>query len=229
MEQYINKITHADCMDILKQLPDKCIDLVLTDFPYAEVNRPNNGLRNLDKGCADELAIDLPVLLAEIIRVCKGSFYAFCGTEQVSQTRKALVEAGFSTRLLIWEKTNPSPMNGQHIWLSGIECCVYGKSKNGVFNENCKNTVLRYPLCADPARFHATQKPLALFSYLVSVSSHRGGLVLDPFSGSGTTAVACHRLQRRFICIEKDPFYFNKSQERLRAEQSQGQLFTEDL
>lgn len=229
MEKYINKITHADCMDILKQLPSNCIDLVLTDFPYTEVNRPSNGLRNLYKGCADELDIDLPVLLWELIRVCKGSFYAFCGTEQVSQTRKALVDAGFSTRLLIWEKTNPSPMNGQHIWLSGIECCVYGKTKYGVFNENCKNTVLRYPLCADPARFHATQKPLALFSYLVSVSSNKGDLVLDPFSGSGTTAVACHKLQRRFICIEKDPFYFNKSQERLRAEQSQGQLFTEDL
>lgn len=219
------KIINADCMDILKQLPDKCIDLVLTDLPYNEVNRPSNGLRNLDMGCADELAIDLPVLLSEIIRVCKGSFYAFCGTEQVSQTRKALVDAGFSTRLLIWEKTNPSPMNGQHIWLSGIECCVYGKTKYGVFNENCKNTVLRYPLCADPARFHATQKPLSLFSYLVSVSSNKGDLILDPFSGSGTTAIACHRLKRRFICIERDYEYWTNSCERLKAEQAQLQLF----
>lgn len=220
-----NKIINADCMSILKQLPDKSVDLVLTDFPYTEVNRPDNGLRNLDKGCADELAIDLPVLLAEIIRVCKGSFYAFCGTEQVSQTRKALVDAGFSTRLLIWEKTNPSPMNGQSIWLSGIECCVYGKLKNAVFNEHCKNTVLRYPLCADKNRFHTTQKPLELFSYLISVSSNEGDLVLDPFSGSGTTAVACHRLSRKFICIEKDKQYWEKSCKRLEAEQAQKQLF----
>ncbi len=225
MEPFINQIIHADCMDILRQLPDKSIDLVLTDFPYNEVNRPSNGLRNLDMGCADELAIDLPVLLVQIIRVCKGSFYAFCGTEQVSQTRKALVDAGFSSRLMIWEKTNPSPMNGQHIWLSGIECCVYGKAKNGVFHENCKNTVLRYPLCNDPWRFHTTQKPLALFEYLVQVSSNPGDLVLDPFSGSGTTAVACHNLKRRFICIEKNENYFLKSRARLDACARQLQLF----
>ena len=219
------KIINADCMDILKQLPDKCVDLVLTDFPYNEVNRSSNGLRNLDMGCVDELSIDLPVLLSEIIRLCNGSFYAFCGTEQVSQIRKQLVRSGFSTRLIIWEKTNPSPMNGQHIWLSGIECCVYGKLKGGVFNETCKNTVLRYPLCADAYRFHTTQKPLSMFEYLINVSSNENDLVLDCFSGSGTTAIACHRLKRRFICIEKDPEYWAKSCERLKAEQAQMQLF----
>lgn len=219
------KIINADCMDILKQLPDKCIDLVLTDFPYNVVNRESNGLRNLDVGCADELSIDLPVLLSEIIRLCKGSFYAFCGTEQVSQIRKQLVESGFSTRLIIWEKTNPIPMNGQNIWLSGIECCVFGKLKGGVFNEKCKNTVLRYPICCDIGRFHTTQKPLAMFEYLVKVSSNENDLVLDPFSGSGTTAIACHRLKRRFICIEKDPEYWAKSVERLKFEQAQLQLF----
>lgn len=219
------KIINADCMDILKQLPDKCIDLVLTDFPYNEVNRDSNGLRNLDMGVADKLEIDLQLLLREIIRVCKGSFYAFCGRSQISTIHQELVQNGFSTRLIVWEKTNPSPMNGQHIWLSGIETCVFGKAKNAVFNENCKNTVLRYPLCADEYRFHTTQKPLDLFSYLVTVSSDRGGVVLDPFSGSGTTAIACHRLKRRFICIEKDPEYWAKSVERLKAEQAQLQLF----
>ena len=225
MDKYINKIINADCMDILKQLPDKSVDLVLTDFQYNEVNRSSNGLRNLDMGCADDLAVELADLLSEIIRVCKGSFYAFCGTEQVSQTRKALVEAGFSTRLLVWEKTNPSPMNGQHIWLSGIECCVYGKLKGGVFNERCKNTILRYPICSDKGRFHTTQKPIDMFNYLITVSSNQGDLVLDPFSGSGTTAIACHNLNRRFICIEKDPEYWAKSCERLKAEQLQLQLF----
>jgi site-specific DNA-methyltransferase (adenine-specific) len=55
--------------------------------------------------------------------------------------------------------------------------------------------------------------------------SQEGDLILDPFSGSGTTAIACHRLKRRFICIEKDPEYWAKSVERLKAEQAQLQLF----
>ena len=220
-----NKIINADCMDILKQLPDKCVDLVLTDFPYNEVNRDSNGLRNLDMGCADTIDLDLSQCTKELARVCSGSFYAFCGTKQVSEIIKILVSLGFSTRLLIWEKTNPSPMNGQHIWLSGIECCVYGKLKGGVFNESCKNTVLRYPICNDKGRFHTTQKPLKMFSYLIKVSSNENDLVLDCFSGSGTTAIACHKLHRRFVCIEKDKNYWEASCKRLKDEQDQWMLF----
>ena len=219
------KIINADCMDILKKLPDKCIDLVLTDIPYGECNRESNGLRNFNYGVADIITFNLEKLLKQLIRITKGSIYIFCGTEQVSNIRENLVNAGLSTRLLIWEKTNPVPTNGQHIWLSGIECCVYGKLKGGVFNESCKNTILRYPICSDKGRFHTTQKPLDMFNYLITVSSNQGDLVLDPFSGSGTTAVACNNLKRRFICIEKDPEYWAKSCERLKAEQAQLQLF----
>lgn len=225
MEQYINKIIHADCMDILKQLPDKCIDLVLTDIPYGEVNRDSNGLRDLDKGCADTVSFDLSELLEHIIRINKGSVYIFCCTEQVSLIRKTLVDNKYSTRLLIWEKTNPSPMNGDTIWLSGIECCVYGKLSGASFNEHCKNTVLKFPICNDKFKFHTTQKPLEMFSYLVRVSSNENDLVLDCFSGSGTTAVACHNLNRRFICIEKDEDYYKASVERLENAKAQLKLF----
>lgn len=225
MEQYINKIINADCMDILKQLPDKCIDLVLTDIPYGEVNRDSNGLRDLDKGCADTVSFDLSELLEHIIRINKGSVYIFCGIEQVSLIRKTLVDNQYSTRLLIWEKTNPSPMNGNTIWLSGIECCVYGKLSGASFNEHCKNTVLRYPVCTDKFRFHPTQKPIDLFKYLINVSSNENDLVLDCFSGSGTTAVACHNLKRNFICIEKDYDYWKASVERLENAKAQLKLF----
>ena len=53
IDQLQNRIICADCLDILRQLPDKCVDLVLTDPPYGGVNRDTNGLRNLNKGCAD--------------------------------------------------------------------------------------------------------------------------------------------------------------------------------
>ena len=220
-----NEIINADCMDILKQLPDKCIDLVLTDIPYGAVNREDNGLRKLDKGCADTESFCLSELLKQLVRLNKGSIYMFCGTEQISQIRKELVNADYSTRLLIWEKTNPSPMNGQTIWLSGIECCVYGKKSGAVFKEKCKNTVLRYPICKDKFKFHTTQKPLKMFEYLVNVSSNENDLILDCFSGSGTTAIACYKLKRRFICIEKNYDYWKASVERLENEKRQLKLF----
>ena len=218
-----NKIIHADCMDILKQLPDKCIDLVLTDPPYGAVNRKSNGLRNLDKGVADIVDFDFDEWLNQIVRVCKGSVYVWCGQEQISDIFKKLNNNDFSTRLIIWEKTNPSPMNGQCIWLSGIEPCVYGKRSGAPFNSFCKNTVLRYP--TEKETIHATQKPLELFSKLIKVSSNENDLVLDCFSGSGTTAIACNKLNRRFICIEKDQKYWEASCKRLEDELAEPYLF----
>lgn len=74
-------------------------------------------------------------------------------------------------------------------------------------------------------RIHPTQKPLPLFEWCLEKYSKVGDLVLDCFSGSGTTAVACHRLGRRFICIEKDADYYKASLERLEQERRQLRLF----
>ena len=74
----------------------------------------------------------------------KGSIYIFCSTEQVSEIRRLLGLNKLSTRLIIWNKTNPSPMNGQYIWLSSVECCVYGKFPKATFNEHCKGSVLNF-------------------------------------------------------------------------------------
>lgn len=90
-----------------------------------------------------------------------------------------------------------------------------------------KSVVKRYRLSSQQGieRFHPTQKPLKLFEMILRDYSKENDLVLDCFSGSGTTAIACHRLKRRFICIEKDPEYWEKSVARLKSEKSQLQLF----
>ena len=221
LNDLIGKIACADCLDVLRDLPDKCVDLVLTDPPYGGVNRDTNGLRNLNKGCADIVEFDFNEWLEQIIRVCRGSFYVWCGHEQISDIFKKFNENKISTRLIIWEKTNPSPMNGDCIWLSGIEPCVYGKRGGATYTGFCQNTVIRCN--TEKNTIHATQKPINLFAKLIATSSNENDLVLDCFSGSGTTAVACHNLHRRFICIEKDPEYYRASCERL--EQAQRQQF----
>jgi len=71
---------------------------------------------------------------------------------------------------------------------------------------------------------HPTQKPLALCGYVIKALSNEGDLILDPFSGSGSVAVACHRLNRRFIAIERDPEYYKMARDRLERERSQQTL-----
>jgi site-specific DNA-methyltransferase (adenine-specific) len=211
----------GDCMDILKNIDSNSIDMILSDIPYGVVNRSDNGLRNLDKGNADIETFVLADAINQSIRLSNGSIYIFCGTEQVSEIRKTLIENNLSTRLGIWEKTNPSPMNGQHMWLSNIECCVYGKKSGATFNEHCKGTVWRFPTAR--GKLHPTAKPVPLMEYLIKSSSNIGNNIMDFTMGSGTTGVACINTKRKFIGIEKDRKYFDIACERInKAIEDQG-------
>ena len=133
MKIEINNCYNMDCIDGMLLMEQQGIkaDCLLTDIPYGEVNRKSNGLRHLNKEQADKETFNLNIYLQHVIKVVNGNFLIFCGTEQVSEIRKFFVEQGMTTRLLIWEKTNPSPMNGGTVYLSGIECCVYAKSRGG--------------------------------------------------------------------------------------------------
>lgn len=207
------KLIHGDCLVELKIIESDSVDLVLTDIPYNEVNRPSNGLRNLDKGLADSSLFDLDLLLSELNRVCNGSIYIFCGIGQMSKIRNSFLSLGLSTRLCVWEKTNPSPMNGQNIWLSSIECCVFAKKKGATFNRHCKSSVWRFPTAR--GKLHPTMKPINLMEYILESSSLSGDLVLDPFMGSGSTGIACLNTGRHFIGIEKDDHYFRVASDRI--------------
>lgn len=209
----------GDSLKILTTMSDKSVDMTLTDIPYGGVNRKSNGLRNLDKGVADTVDFDMQVLLRHLIRVTKGSLYIFCGANQVSEIFDTFNQSGLSSRVCVWKKTNPSPMNGEHIWLSGVEFCVFGKHKGATFNQHCKNVVWEFPV--QRSTIHPTQKPIRLFDYLIESSSNKNDLIFDPFSGSGTTAICCKRTGRNYIAIEKNPVWFEASKERLEKEDVQ--------
>lgn len=82
-----------------------------------------------------------------------------------------------------------------------------------------------YSVLKEKDKIHPTQKPVQLFQWLLERQTKEGDIVLDCFSGSGTTAIACHNLKRRFICIEKDKDYYEASIKRLEEHQRQLMLF----
>jgi len=222
----INKIYNEDCLITMSKMADNSVDLILTDIPYEECDVNNNGIwdknTNMnDMHKADKNTFNLQVFLKEIDRICKGSFYIFCGTEQVSQIR-AYFNIKNTTRLIIWEKTNPMPINGQYVFLSGIETCVWAKKSGVTFNESCRNTVFRYPLGIDRTA-HPTTKPLKLFEEFIKISTNENDIVYDPCMGSGTTAIACKSLRRNYIGSELDKDYFDIINKRL--SEVQGSLF----
>jgi len=212
----INKVHNLDAIILLKKLNDNSVDLFLTDIPYEKVNKKSNGLRKLDKENANTKTFELNNFLEQVYRVTKGSGYIFCGKEQVSEIFDFFASKNLTTRLMIWEKTNPSPMNCKYVWMSGIETFVYFKKPNAVFNEHYKNSVVRFP--NGSSKIHPTEKPLKLFEYLIKVSSNEGDLVVDPCVGSGTTAVAAKRLSRIFLVGDIDNEYCKLTEKRLKYE-----------
>lgn len=200
-------------MNILPSFSDGSIPLTLTDIPYDEVNRKSGGLRNLDKSHADIITFPLDNFIDEIVRVTSGSIYIFCGSVQVSHIRSRLIGHGLSVRHCIWEKTNPSPMNGQHIWLSSIENCVFAKKSGAVFNEHCKSAVWRN--ATERYKNHPTPKPVKLMSRLIEASSNIGDIVFDPCMGSGAVGLAAKQTGRKFVGIEMNEEYFNQTKERI--------------
>ena len=206
-------IERGDCLKLMKFLPDNSVNLTLTDIPYDGVNRASNGLRVLDKSKADIITFNLNEFLEEVYRVTKGTIIIFCGQNQLSEIFDYFKVKDGTVRQLIWKKTNPSPMNGQHIYLSGIENAIWFKKRGSVFNAHCKNTVFEYP--CGRSKVHPTEKNHDLLKELILDNSNENDIVFDPCLGSGTTAICSVELNRHYIGFELDPQYYDVACKRL--------------
>lgn len=221
-----NSLINENCMDCFKKIDSDSFDLSITDIPYGEVNRDSNGLRTLDKKAADVMTFDMQEFLTELYRVTKGTIIIFCGKEQLSEIHKFFSDKQKknkgTVRQLIWKKTNPSPMNGQHIYLSGIENAVWFKKRGGTFNAHCKNTVFEFP--CGRSKLHPTEKNHDLLKELILDNSSDGDIVFDPCMGSGSHLLVAKQNHRRFFGIEIEKEWFELSKKRLEAEEFKCQM-----
>lgn len=209
-----NKIIHTDCIKLMSDMESDCVDFTLTDIPYNAVNRKSNGLRKLDKDKADLLTFELSIFLNNVYRVTKNSLVIFCGKEQFSEIYAFFNNKRGTVRPIIWEKTNPSPMNGKYIYLSGVELAVWFKhSGRKVFNAYCKNTVFRYP--NGRSRDHPTEKNHDLLKNLILDNTNEQDVVFDPCMGSGSHLMMAKTLNRRFFGCEINGEYFNIAMKKL--------------
>lgn len=208
------KLYQGDCIINLVTMQENSVNFTLTDIPYDAVNRSSNGLRELDKGKADVITFDLLVFLEQVYRVTSNSICIFCGKEQFSIIYDFFANKKGTVRPIIWEKTNPSPMNGQYIYLSGVEMAVwFKKSGANVFNAHCKNTVFRHP--NGRSKLHPTEKNHELLKELILDNTNEGDIVFDPCMGSGAHGKVAIENGRRFVGIELDEGYFNIAQNRI--------------
>lgn len=228
----INTIHLGDCLELMKLFPDKSIDLVLTDPPYVlnnkgggksclkSIQKLRTGLKEIENG------FETKQTLNEFQRVLKKfNAFIFCSNEQLLEIISFGHENGYYTTPLVWHKYNAVPFtNGT--WIGDIEYCVHIREKGATFqgNASLKKKVTTLPI-ETSIKWHPTPKPMKLIEKYIKIGSKEGDLILDCFSGSGTTAIACHSLNRNFICIEKDIDYYNLSTKRLQEHKQQLRLF----
>lgn len=212
-----NTILNADCMGVMKTMQDATVNLTLTDIPYNEVNRSSNGLRVYDKGVADVMTFDLKEFLEEVYRVTSSTIIIFCGQRQVSEIisffQEKQNEGKGTVRQLIWEKINPSPVNGKYIYISGIENAVWFKKRGGTFNAYCKNTVFRHP--CGIGKMHPTEKNHNLLKELILDNTNEGDIVFDPCCGSGSHCLVAKECGRKYIGVELNDLYYLYAHKRL--------------
>lgn len=230
------QLLQGDCLELLKNIPDCSVDLVLTDPPY-EISRKSNFQAgeasgrdtdrfriSIDFGEWDSDFIGLDAIIKECYRILKkgGTLICFYDLWKITTLKEYFESAGFKQlRFIEWIKTNPVPINSKINYLTNSrEIAITGvKSSKPTFHSEYDSGIYHFPICHSKDRFHPTQKPLELIEGLILKHSNEGDIVVDCFSGSGTTAVAALKLKRKFIGCELDSDYYIKSIERLKTEE----------
>ena len=229
----LDKIYNEDCLEGMRRLPDGCVDLCISDPPYefkATKGGGAFGSKSEDgtKGRAYHAELS-PFsagfqndVLDEMCRLCRiPNIYVFCSKDQLPQLLTFATARHLNFDLLCWHKPNPVPTCSNK-YLSDTEYIVFMRGKGAkVFGsyETKRKYWVQQTNTADKRLYgHPTVKPLNIVRQLIVNSSQLGGVVLDPFIGSGTTAVAAMREGRRYIGFELDANYYGKAQERIAEE-----------
>ena len=129
------------------------------------------------------------------------------------ETLKSLLETCKfrQIRFIEWIKSNPQPLNSRVNYLTNSRevALVSIKGRSPVFNTKYHNGIFEYPIYSGSDRFHPTQKNVKLFEELIRIHTNEGANVLDPFLGSGTTAIASIHTNRHCFGCENNEQYFN--------------------
>lgn len=234
----LNKIYNEDCLTGMKKIPDKSIDMILCDLPYAQTSNTWDSL------------IDLNALWEQYNRIIKDNG-AICLTAKGKFLFK-LVNSNLKNYRYewIWNKRkganfahvkrmplnvheyvvvfykkqptyNPQMTDGKPYTQKRLQERVSGIADN-LGRYTTKSDGKRYPKTiievegiAQRSIIHPTQKPVALFEYLINTYTNEGETVLDNCMGSGTTAIACLNTNRSYIGFEKELKYFNLANKRI--------------
>jgi len=211
---YLNKVICGDCLEIMKGIPDKSVDLVLTDPPYdKETHAGGMFTGDIKFGNVSFAPLTGFDFVTELLRISKAWVLVFTSIECLGEIRKT-----FSAEYIrggIWDRVVNSPQISGDRPAQAVEgiAILHSPGKKN-WNGGGSAGIWRWAV-ERGHKEHETQKPLSLFKELMRQFSNRGDLILDPFFGSGTTGVAAKLLGRQFIGIEISEKYCEIAKQRI--------------
>jgi len=214
----LNKIICGDSLEYMKTLPDKCIDLVLTDPPYG-MNYQRHIKRPRHEKIQNDNSLDwLPEFLEQTSRISKDSatIYMFCSWHNIDIFKQQLSQHFTIRNMLIWDKGGCGMGDLETTFGSIYEICLFATKTPQKLNGKRDSDILRFARSGNAN--HPTEKPVSLIKFLIQKSTKEGDIILDPFLGSGTTARACKDMGRNYIGIEISPEYCAIAEKRLKQE-----------
>ena len=234
----LNKIYNDDCLGGMKKIEDNSVDLIITDPPYEHVKggmkskKYNVGTWKSDSYMNEKMSDfkkeDIFNFLdVSITKMKKVNMYIFCSKLQLAHYFDYLNKnKKLKYDLLVWDKSSDDgkySMKSSKFFTQDIEYIIRiyesGVSLNKVWNEERTKSDSRYYMkrqkFKQPKGKHGTMKPVELIERFIELSSNENDIVLDPFMGSGTTAIACINTNRNYIGFELDEEYYNASLDRI--------------
>ena len=235
----LNKIYNDDCLEGMKKIEDNSVDLIITDPPYEHVKggmkskKYNVGTWKSDSYMNEKMSDfkkeDIFNFLdVSITKMKKVNMYIFCSKLQLAHYFDYLNKnKKLKYDLLVWDKSSDDgkySMKSSKFFTQDIEYIIRiyesGVSLNKVWNEERTKSDSRYYMkrqkFKQPKGKHGTMKPVELIERFIELSSNENDIVLDPFMGSGTTAIACLNTNRNYIGFELDKKYCELANSRIK-------------
>lgn len=239
----------GDCLEKMKDIPDGTVDMVLCDLPYGTTYA--NWDKVIDPDILFEEYRRILKSKSAIVLTAINPFSSFMITRRIKEFRYTWIwnktnASNFANAkkqplkihedILVFSFESPNyypiKIQGEKNHSQGNLSnpnksslrIIEGRVSDDISGLKYPKSILNFPKHSSQSKLHPTQKPVALFEYLIKTYSNEDDLILDNCAGSGTTAVAAENLNRRWICIEKEEEYYNKAVERLRLNDIQNKL-----
>jgi len=237
----MKQIIHGDCLEVMKDIPDKSIDLIFTSPPYNMRTRIRNGkyttreksehFSKKYKHFGDDLPIeDFYIFhkscIIQMLRVSKVVVYNF---QIVTGSKEAFFKiiGDFNKDIkdiIIWDKGFGQPAMHEKVLSSAYEILLIMEDdkkcgrviQNATFKRGEMQNILRIGRGKKMSDIHSAIFPEKLAEEIIKNFSNEGDTILDPFAGSGTTGISARNLNRNYILIEKEPEYIDIINKRLR-------------